>query len=69
LSTASSKIDDRADHLPEPIVVIEIISRSTERVDRGRKKIAYFATPSIRQYAIVEQDERLIDLYTRTEAG
>jgi hypothetical protein len=22
--------------------------------------------PSIRQYAIVEQDERLIDLYTRT---
>ena len=43
-----------------------MISPSTEREDRGRKKFEYFATPSIRQYAIIEQDERLIDLYTRT---
>jgi hypothetical protein len=27
------------------------------------------ATPSIRQYAIVEQDERLVDLYTRADNG
>jgi Uma2 family endonuclease len=54
------------DIVPEPIVVIEVISPSTEREDRGRKKFDYFATPSIRQYAIIEQDERLIDLYTRT---
>ena len=53
------------DIVPEPIVVIEVISPSTEREDRGRKKFDYFATPSIWQYAIVEQDERLIDLYTR----
>jgi Uma2 family endonuclease len=43
-----------------------VISPSTERENRGRKKFDYFATPSIRQYAIIEQDERLIDLYTRT---
>jgi len=43
-----------------------VISPSTEREDRGRKKFDYFATSSIRQYAIIEQDERLIDLYTRT---
>ncbi len=53
------------DIVREPIVVIEVISPSTEREDRGRKKFDYFATPSIWQYAIVEQDERLIDLYTR----
>ena len=46
-----------------------MISPSTEREDRGRKKFEYFATPSIRQYAIIEQDERLIDLYTRTGEG
>jgi Uma2 family endonuclease len=57
------------DIVPEPIVVIEVISPSTEREDRGRKKFDYFATPSIRQYAIIEQDERLIDLYTRTGEG
>jgi Uma2 family endonuclease len=59
-------VDGTDDIVPEPIVVIEVISPSAERDDRGRKKFDYFATPSIRQYAIIEQDERLIDLYTRT---
>jgi Uma2 family endonuclease len=60
---------DRDDVVPEPVLIIEVLSPSTERVDRGRKKLDYFATDSIRQYAIVEQDERLVDLYTRTDAG
>ena len=59
-------VGDRDDHLSDPILIIEVISPSTEREDRGRKKFDYFATSSIRQYAIIEQDERLIDLYTRT---
>ena len=62
-------IADRDDIVPEPVLIIEVISPSTERVDRGRKKLDYFATPSVRQYAMVEQDERLVDLYTRSEAG
>jgi Uma2 family endonuclease len=62
-------IADRDDIVPEPILIIEVISPSTERVDRGRKKLDYFATASVRQYAMVEQDERLVDLYTRSEAG
>jgi len=62
-------VDGRDDVVPDPVVIMEIISPSTERVDRRRKKLEYFATPSIRQYAIVEQDERLVDLYTRTETG
>jgi len=53
------------DIVPDPIVVIEVISPSTER-DRGRKKFDYFATPSIQQYAIIEQDGRRVDLYTRS---
>src|SRR5207244_511948 len=52
------------DTVPEPALVIEVISPSTEREDRGRKKFDYFATPSIQQYALIEQDERRIDLYT-----
>src|SRR5713226_4995533 len=60
---------DRDDIVAEPVLIFEVLSSSTERVDRGRKKFEYFATPSIRQYAIVEQDERRVDLYTRAEAG
>jgi Uma2 family endonuclease len=69
LSVTCSPIAGDDDIVPAPVVVIEIISPSTAREDRGRKKFDYFATPSIRQYAIVEQDERWVDLYTRTDAG
>ena len=69
ISVTCRPIGDREDRITEPIVVIEVLSPTTERVDRGRKKFDYFATPSIRQYAIVEQDERRVDLYTRTARG
>ncbi|MFZ3235160.1 MAG: Uma2 family endonuclease, partial [Stellaceae bacterium] len=62
--TTCSPMRGGDDVVPEPIVVIEVISPSTEREDRGRKKFDYFGTPSIRQYAIIEQDERRIDVYT-----
>jgi Uma2 family endonuclease len=65
ISVICRPVGDRDDHLSDPVLIIEVISPSTEREDRGRKKFDYFATPSIRQYAIIEQNERLIDLYTR----
>ena len=66
ISVTCRPVGDRDDHLSEPVLIIEVISPSTEREDRGRKKFDYFATPSIRQYALIEQDARRIDLYTRT---
>jgi Uma2 family endonuclease len=69
LSVTCSPVTGGDDTVPEPVLVVEVLSPSTEHVDRGRKKLDYFATESIRQYAIVEQDERLVDLYTRTDAG
>jgi Uma2 family endonuclease len=69
ISVTCSPVGDGDTVLPEPVLVIEVLSPSTARTGRGRKKFDYFATPSIRQYAIVEQEERLIDLYTRTAEG
>jgi len=69
IAVTCQPIGERDDVVPQPVVIFEVISPSAERVDRGRKKLEYFATASIRQYAIVAQDERLIDLYTRTDAG
>jgi Uma2 family endonuclease len=69
IAVTCSPVRDADDVVPEPVLVLEVISPSTEREDRVRKKFDYFATPSIRQYAIIEQDERLIDLYTRTSEG
>jgi Uma2 family endonuclease len=66
LSVTCTQVRGTEDVVLDPILIVEVISPSTEREDRGRKKFDYFATPSIRQYAIIEQDERLIDFYTRT---
>jgi Uma2 family endonuclease len=66
LSVTCTLVRGNDDTVIEPVLVIEVVSPSTEREDRGRKKFDYFAMPSIQQYAIIEQDERRIDLYTRT---
>ncbi len=57
------------DIAPDPVLIIEVVRRARRAYDRGRKKFDYFATPSIRQYAIVEQEERLIDLVHAHDAG
>lgn len=69
LSVTCSPIVGGDDVVPEPVVVVEILSPSTEREDRGPKRFDYFATPSIRQYVIIEQDRRRVELYTRTETA
>lgn len=69
LSVVCRPVGDNENQITDPALIIEVVSPSTERIDRGRKKLDYFATPSVRQYAIVAQDERLVDLYTRTDAG
>ena len=68
ISVTCRPYHDSDDIVPDPVVIIEVVSPITERTDRGRKKFDYFAIPSLRQYAIVEQDERRIDLYTQAEA-
>jgi Uma2 family endonuclease len=65
LSVTCSSVRGNDDIVVEPVLVVEVVSPSTEREDRGRKKFDYFATPSIQQYAIIEQDARRIDLFTR----
>jgi Uma2 family endonuclease len=69
LSVTSHRVNGKDDIVPDPVLIIEIASPLTEVEDRGRKKFDYFGTPSIRQYVIVEQDERRVDLYTRAAAA
>jgi Uma2 family endonuclease len=42
--------------VPAPVIVFEVVSASTSRIDRIEKLRDYQATPSILRYVIVEQD-------------
>ncbi len=49
-----SKIDGLSRLLPDPVVIFEVLSESTGRVDRVTKVREYAAIPSLRRYVIVE---------------
>ena len=60
--------DDRADYYREhPCLIVEVLSESTERIDRREKLYAYTTIPSLRDYLLVAQDRRQVDHYRRVE--
>ena len=54
---------------PDPRVVFEVLSPDTQRRDRTLKLADYNATPSIAHYALVEQSEPLVHVYSRGPHG
>jgi Uma2 family endonuclease len=52
-----------------PILVVEVLSDSTEAYDRGKKFAQYRRIPSLREYVLVSQYEPRIEVYRRTERG
>lgn len=57
------------DRVPDPTVVVEVLSATTEKHDRVRKWRQYQTIPSLRHFVVVEQAERRVEVYTRSEAG
>jgi Uma2 family endonuclease len=49
----------------DAILVIEVLSSTTERVDRGEKFHGYTSLPSLQEYILVSQDKRSIEVYRR----
>ena len=53
----------------EPIAVFEVLSRSTQWIDQTLKLRDYDATPSVRSYVLISQDEPRAIVYTRDGTG
>ncbi len=51
----------------QPCLVAEILSPTTSTIDRGEKRIAYFAITSMRHYLIIDTDGAFIEHHTRTD--
>ena len=48
-----------------PIVVIEVLSPSTQAYDRGQKFALYRHLPSLREYVLIDPDTRRIESFRR----
>lgn len=53
----------------KPVAIFEVLSRSTRRIDSGEKKDGYLAIPSLRLYALVEQDSAAVIVFRRAGDG
>lgn len=62
-------VDDEAQFVQTPVVVVEVLSRSTRAFDLVEKRAAYRALPSLRAYAIVHIDMRRIEIDSRSGDG
>jgi Uma2 family endonuclease len=52
-----------------PTLIVEVISASTERDDRGEKFAHYRKLSSLRAYMLVAQNEARVELYTRESSA
>ena len=58
-----------ADAVTNPVLVVEVLSETTEAHDRGAKAAHYRRLSSLREYILVAQDEHRIEVQRRTEHG
>lgn len=55
--------------LANPVVLIEVLSEGTEAYDRGAKAFHYRRLPSLREYVLVSQADRRIEVQRLNERG
>ncbi|HLV81212.1 MAG TPA: Uma2 family endonuclease [Chthonomonadaceae bacterium] len=46
-------------------MIIEVLSESTEAMDRGKKWMCYQSLKSLQMYVLVSQDRPLVEIYRR----
>jgi Uma2 family endonuclease len=61
--------DEERDVILNPIIVVEVLSESTEAFDRGKKFISYQQIESLKEYLLVAQDEFVVEHYLRQADG
>jgi Uma2 family endonuclease len=59
--------DEQHDALLNPMVIIEILSESTEAYDRGKKFEHYQSLESLREYVLISQDPYRVEQYIRQD--
>ena len=60
LVVCPSRLDLHTMEIPNPIVVVEVLSPSTAADDHGIKLDGYFSLPSLEHYLIIDPDRRVM---------
>ncbi len=61
--------DNELTSVPEPVVIFEVLSRSTASTDHITKNGEYASIPSVQRYVMLEQERIGATVFSRSEAG
>jgi Uma2 family endonuclease len=67
--TCAPELRHKEDVLRDPVLVAEVLSKSTEGQDRGGKWRAYREIPSLNRYLLIAQGEMMVEVFTRRPDG
>lgn len=65
----SRRVEIDTVEVPEPVIVVEVLSRGTAARDQGPKLAGYFSLPSIAHYLILDPERRTVAHHWRGEGG
>ena len=60
------QLDQSTPTIKEPVLLVEVVSPSSQRDDTQRKWQGYCLIPSLKHYLVVAQETRFVTLHTRT---
>jgi len=52
-----------------PVVIAEVLSETTRRIDEGEKRDAYLTIPTLMAYLLIDSDRPRVVVHRRTEHG
>lgn len=58
-------VDASLDTLTNPVLIVEVLSPSTEAYDRGQKFTYYRSIESLQEYVLVAQDRMMVERFVR----
>jgi Uma2 family endonuclease len=59
--------NNRKDLITNPLLIVEVLSKSTRGYDKGEKFMHYRTIPSFKEYVLIEQDEPKVEIWFRAE--
>lgn len=61
--------DDKEDEYftNSPVILVEVISRSTRKIDKQIKRLEYINLPSLKEYVVIEQDYVDVTVYRKSD--
>jgi len=59
------EVDKGKNAITNPILIVEVLSKSTANYDRGKKFYFYRHLESLKEYVLIEQDEPIVEVFLK----